>query len=165
MAETTGDIGAVHHTGLTVRDLDRSVAFYRDVLGCSVIMEQEKVGGYLADIVGYPDTSVRMAHLYDPGGRLVVELFEYRAPDMLAADLEPRRIGNAHLCFVVADLDAVYRRLVDQGVETFTPPVLIDTGVNTGGFGLYMHDPDGITLELFQPAPGTAADQLLHHGA
>jgi catechol 2,3-dioxygenase-like lactoylglutathione lyase family enzyme len=158
------DIGAIHHTGLTVRDLDRSVTFYRDVLGCSVIMEQEKVGGYLAEIVGYPDTSIRMAHLYDPAGRLVVELFEYRAPQPLPADLEPRRIGNAHLCFVVADLAAVYQRLVDQGVETFTPPVPIDTGVNAGGSGLYLRDPDGITLELFQPAPGTAADSLLHQG-
>lgn len=160
-----GDIGAVHHTGLTVRDLDRSVAFYRDVLGCSLIVEQEKIGGYLGEIVGYPDASVRMAHLYDPYGRLVVELFEYRAPEMLPADLEPRRIGNAHLCFVVADLDAVHRRLVSQGVKTFTPPVLIDTGVNAGGYGLYLHDPDGITLELFQPAPGTAADDLLRQGA
>jgi catechol 2,3-dioxygenase-like lactoylglutathione lyase family enzyme len=158
------DIGAVHHTGLTVGDLDRSVAFYRDVLGCSVIMEQEKVGGYLAAIVGYPDTSIRMAHLYDPAGRLVVELFEYRAHEMLPAELEPRRIGNAHLCFVVSDLDAVYARLVGQGVATFTPPVPIDTGVNAGGSGLYLHDPDGITLELFQPAPGTAADDLLQHG-
>lgn len=158
-------IGAVHHTGLTVRDLDRSVRFYRDALGCSVIMEQEKVGGYLAEIVGYPDASVRMAHLHDPAGRLVIELFEYRSPDMLDIDLEPRRIGNAHLCFVVADLDAVYQRVTAAGVETFTPPVLIDTGANAGGFGLYLRDPDGITLELFQPAPGTAAHDLLAYGA
>jgi len=156
-----GDIGAVHHTGLTVRDLDRSVAFYRDVLGCSVIMEQEKVGGYLAAIVGYPNASVRMAHLYDAAGRHVIELFEYRAPDLLDAELEPRRIGNAHLCFVVADLVAVHERLVQAGVELFSPPVPIDTGVNAGGYGLYLRDPDGITLELFQPAPGTAADALL----
>jgi catechol 2,3-dioxygenase-like lactoylglutathione lyase family enzyme len=128
-------------------------------------MEQEKIGGYLGAIVGYPDASVRMAHLYDPAGRHVIELFEYRAPDLLPADLEPRRIGNAHLCFLVADLHAVYDRLVSAGTSTYSPPVPIDTGVNAGGFGLYFTDPDGITLELFQPAPGTAADALLRQGA
>ena len=36
------------HTGFTVRDLDRSLAFYRDVLGMEVVLTQEKRGGYLA---------------------------------------------------------------------------------------------------------------------
>ena len=72
--------GRIHHTGYTVSDLDRSVAFYRDLLGCEVIAEQEKQGGYLAAIVGYPDAHVRMAHLRLPGGEHVVELFEYLTP-------------------------------------------------------------------------------------
>ena len=38
----------LHHTGYTVSDLDRSVAFYRDLLGCEVLATQEKEGGYLA---------------------------------------------------------------------------------------------------------------------
>jgi lactoylglutathione lyase len=157
------DIAAVHHTGLTVRDLDRSVAFYRDVLGCRVLMQQEKVGGYLAEIVGYPDASVRMAHLHDPAGRLVIELFEYRQPGVIDGPLEPARVGNAHLCFVVRELNEVYSRLKKAGVDSFlSPPIVIDTGANAGGMGLYLRDPDGITLELFQPAEGTAAHDLLH---
>jgi len=56
------------HTGFTVRDLERSLAFYRDALGMEVVFEQEKRGGYLAEIVGYPDAHVRMAHLQFPGG-------------------------------------------------------------------------------------------------
>jgi catechol 2,3-dioxygenase-like lactoylglutathione lyase family enzyme len=83
------DIGRVHHTGLTVRDLDRSVAFYRDLLGCSVAMEQDKTGGYLAAIVGYPEASVRMAHLRAPAGELVIELFQYLDPVSIDTDLEP----------------------------------------------------------------------------
>lgn len=145
------DIGRVHHVGLTVSDLDRSVAFYRDVLGCEVVMQQQKKGGYLADIVGYLDAAVSMCHLRAPSGELVVELFEYHSPDLLAADLEPRRIGNAHLCFLVDDLHSVYDRLVADGVDFVSAPVEIDTGANAGGWGLYLRDPDGITLELFQP--------------
>ena len=55
----------------------------------------------------------------------------------------------------------MYRRLVDAGVETFvSPPVLVDTGINTGGYGIYLRDPDGIVLEIFQPPKrdGAGAD-------
>jgi len=106
------DIRQVLHVGLTVRDLDRSVAFYRDQLGCEPIMRQEKKGGYLAAIVGYPD---------------------------------------AHLCFLVPDLRTVHARLAAAGVDFVSGPVEVDTGANAGGLGLYLRDPDGITLELFQP--------------
>ncbi len=37
------------------------------------------------------------------------------------------------------------------GVDTFvSPPVEVDTGINTGGYGLYLRDPDGILVEIFQ---------------
>jgi catechol 2,3-dioxygenase-like lactoylglutathione lyase family enzyme len=147
-------VNRIHHTGLTVTDLERSISFYRDLLGCVEVMRQEKRGGYLAAIVGYADADVKMAHLCAPTGDHIIELFEYRTPEAIPTALEPRRVGNAHLCFVVDDLDAVYQRLRSAGVETFSPPVEIDTGVNRGGKGLYLRDPDGITLELFQPPAG-----------
>ena len=56
-------VNGLHHTCYTVSSLDRSLAFYRDALGCEVLATQEKQGGYLAAIVGYPDAHVRMAHL------------------------------------------------------------------------------------------------------
>jgi len=154
--------GAVQHTGLTVSNLERSVDFYVRILGCTLIMAQEKTGGYLAEIVGYPGASVKMAHLSDPAGHHVIELFEYIVPEMVQAQLEPRRIGNAHLCFMVSDLDAVYDVIKDEGITFISGPVEVDTGANAGGAGLYLRDPDGITMELFQPAPGTAAYKLLH---
>ena len=147
----------LHHTGYTVSDLDRSVAFYRDLLGCEVLATQEKEGGYLAAIVGYPDAHVRMAHLCVPGGEHVIELFEYLAPAGDRADVEPRNVGASHLCFIVADLSALYDSLRDRGVTSFvSPPVDVDTGINRGGQALYLRDPDVITIELFQP-PAAAA--------
>src|SRR5581483_203623 len=146
-------VNGLHHTCYTVSDLAGSLAFYRDVLGCEVLAEQEKAGGYLAAIVGYPDAHVRMAHLRVPGGDHVIELFEYVAPAGSAADVEPCNVGASHLCFLVDDLPALYERLRRAGVNTFvSPPVEVDTGINRGGFALYLRDPDGITVELFQPA-------------
>ena len=156
------DIGRVHHVGLTVRDIERSVTFYSDLLECTVVMRQEKTGGYLAQIVGYPEASVRMAHLRAPSGELIIELFEYVHPATMDVDLEPARVGNAHICFLLPDLDAVHDRLVARGVEFLSAPAVIDTGVNTGGKGIYLRDPDGITLELFQPAPSSDAGRSIY---
>jgi lactoylglutathione lyase len=145
----------LHHTGFTVSSLDRSVAFYRDLLGCEVMAAQEKEGGYLAAIVGYPDAHVRMAHLRVPAGEHVIELFEYLAPEGAKADVAPRNVGSSHLCFIVDDLPATYERLRERGVDSFvSPPIEVDTGVNRGGYALYLRDPDGITVELFQPPAG-----------
>jgi catechol 2,3-dioxygenase-like lactoylglutathione lyase family enzyme len=145
-----GIVTGVDHVGLTVTDLDRSVKFYTEVLDCDVVVAQEKRGGYLAAIVGYPDADVKMAHLQPPGGGQRIELFQYRNPVSRPRDLEPRNVGNAHLCFVVDDVDALYQRVVSRGAETFSAPVEVDTGVNKGGAAFYMRDPDGITLEIFQ---------------
>jgi catechol 2,3-dioxygenase-like lactoylglutathione lyase family enzyme len=143
-------ISGVDHIGLTVVDLDRSIAFYTEVLECEIVFRQEKKGGYLAAIVGYPDADIRMVHLQPAGTTTRIELFEYRQPPSRPRDLEPRNVGNAHICFVVSDLTALYERLVAHNVTTLSPPIEVDTGVNAGGESLYLRDPDGITLELFQ---------------
>ncbi len=153
--------GAIQHTGLTVSNLDRSIDFYTRILGCKVIMQQEKTGGYFAEIVGYPNASVKMAHLSDPAGHHIIELFEFVTPTVIETHLEPRRVGNAHLCFMVSDLDAMYEKIKDEDIIFFSGPVAVDTGANAGGAGLYLRDPDGITMEVFQPAPGTDAYKLL----
>jgi catechol 2,3-dioxygenase-like lactoylglutathione lyase family enzyme len=146
-------VRGLHHTGYTVADLERSLHFYRDLLGMVVVAEQEKDGGYLAAIVGYPDAHVRMAHLRFPGGQHMLELFQYLSPrGSTDHAIEPRDSGSQHLCFEVEDLVALYERLIQAGVSSFfSPPIEVDTGVNKGGFGLYLRDPDGIPVELFQP--------------
>ena len=138
------------HTGLTVRDLDRSLAFYRDTLGMETVFEQEKEGGYLAAIVGYPRAHVRMAHLAFPGDGHRLELFQYLEPEPRGEPGEPRDLGITHVCLLVEDVGALHERLRSAGVDFYSDPVLVDTGANAGGVGVYLRDPDGITLELVQ---------------
>jgi catechol 2,3-dioxygenase-like lactoylglutathione lyase family enzyme len=64
-------------------------------------------------------------------------------------------VGVAHLSFVVGDIGAEYQRLAGNGVEFISAPVDISEGMNKGGRACYFKDPDGITLELFQPAAVT----------
>ncbi len=142
---------SLHHTGLTVRDLDRSLDFYRDLLGMELLFEQEKAGGYLARIVGYPDAHVRMAHLRFPEDEHRLELFQYLSPASRGRAGEPRDVGITHVCLRVDDIEALHERLRAAGVAFTSEPVLVDTGANAGGVGVYLRDPDGVTVELFQP--------------
>ena len=90
---------AIHHTSLTVSDLERSVAFYT-ALGLEVVLRQTPGGTYLQTITGFPDVVIKQAHLSLPGGGHRLELFEYVRPvgqPIRARTCDP---GSTHLAFV-----------------------------------------------------------------
>jgi catechol 2,3-dioxygenase-like lactoylglutathione lyase family enzyme len=144
----------VHHTSYTISNLERSLEFYVGLLGCELLWQREISDKYFCDIVGFPECTVRAAHLSIPGSEHVIELFQYVSPEGKPMDLQPNNPGSSHLAFVVEDLSVVYEQLKAKGVNFRTPPVTIDAGVNKGGYGVYILDPDGITMELFQPPKG-----------
>jgi lactoylglutathione lyase len=141
-----------------VSDLDRSVAFYRDVLGLELVNQWDSEQPYLRTIVGFPDASLRIALLRlpaSPAGRSGhhIELLEYRSPRGQRTDPRTCNPGNVHVSFLVDDLDAAYAELSAKGVRFKSAPVAIDHGRNRGARAVYLLDPDDITLELVQPAP------------
>ena len=143
----------LHHTGLTVSDLERSLLFWRDAMGMDVLFQQEKDGGYLEEIVGEPGAHVRMAHLAFGGEGPRIELFQYLAPSGGQHLSRPADQGFVHVCVACEDLDERMKRLVAAGGTPFSEPVVIDTGVNRGGRGVYLRDPDGHVVELFERPP------------
>jgi catechol 2,3-dioxygenase-like lactoylglutathione lyase family enzyme len=142
---------SVAHTSYTVSDLDRSLAFYVGLLDCEVIWQREIRDGYFRTIVGLPGCVVRAAQLRVPGGGHVLELFEYLEPHGVPADMRNNNPGSSHMAWVVDDLPAFYEQLSKQGVRFRSEPVYIDAGANRGAYAAYALDPDGITVELFQP--------------
>ena len=151
-----GVIGVLH-TGITVSDLDRSVAFYRDVLGLELVAQWDSAQPYLRRVVGYPDAELRIALLRVPAASGAagphIELLEYRQPRGTRPDAGTYHPGNVHVAFVVEDLDATHRALAGRGVRFKSDPVVIDHGRNTGARAVYAFDPDDVTLEFVQPAP------------
>jgi catechol 2,3-dioxygenase-like lactoylglutathione lyase family enzyme len=151
-------VTGIFHTGLTVSDVERSVAFYRDVLGLELVNQWDSAQPYLRTIVGYSDAELRIALLRVPGPPAGVsghhiELLEYRRPRGTRGDANTYHPGNVHVSFVVDDLDATYRALHARGVRFKSEPVTIDHGRNRGARAVYALDPDDITLEFVQPAP------------
>ena len=143
-------IGA-HHTSYTVEDMNRSLAFYRDLLGFEIVHERPEVtASYFRIIVGIPDCVVHAVLMKIPGTDHHLELFEYKHPRGMAQDLIPNNPGSSHIAYYVDDLIALYTRLKDAGVSFVTEPVYLDQGPNKGGWSVYARDPDGIPIELFQ---------------
>ena len=151
-------IGA-EHTSFTVSDLDRSLEFYVGWLGLEVIhIRPEIKNRYFREIVGFPEGVIRGAFLRIPGSEHRLELFEYLEPRGTPADVRTNNPGSAHVAFFVEDVRAAYEELAARGVRFRSPPVDLDEGPNVGGVSVYMLDPDGITLELFQAPPGRLTD-------
>jgi catechol 2,3-dioxygenase-like lactoylglutathione lyase family enzyme len=147
-----GIIGA-DHTCFTVSDMARTLAFYRDLLGFEIIHERPAVtNNYFRKIIGFPDAVVHAVYMGIPGTTHRLELFEYKHPKGVAQNLTPNNPGSSHLAYFVDDLRALYAKLKAANVQFISDgPIYMDEGPNTGGWALYMQDPDGIVIELFEP--------------
>ena len=149
-------VRSVFHTGFVVADLDASLRFYCDGLGLVLRHRQVQHNAYTATLLGYPDAAIEIAQLKfaegapPPSGH-VLELISYEHPASAAADPERSTLGSGHLAFVVDDIFETAEVLERLGACFINSPVRITEGINTGGWAAYLHDPDGVTLELLQP--------------
>ena len=136
--------------GIQVADLDRSVAFYRDILGFELIFAWNPQAEYIRTIVGYPEADIHAAILRPPNSELFLDILEYRNVEKAPVDTRTANPGTAHLAFFTDDCDGLYDELTAKGVRSVNPPVTPTIGPNTGGRVVYMIDPDGIRVELIQ---------------
>jgi lactoylglutathione lyase len=143
-------VGA-HHTAYQVADLDRSLAFYRDLLGFELVWQRVNREEYVRRIVGQPDATLHQAMLRVPGSDHMLELIDYRGVDRAPVDTNPVNPGTAHICLLVREFQAFYDMLVAAGVPSVSDgPVAVSSGPNEGRLAVYMIDPDGFRLELLE---------------
>lgn len=144
-------IGA-DHTGITVSNLERSLAFWRDVLGFEFSHAAHQKGELAREITGVEGAEIKLAVLKTPGGHKI-ELLEYLAPvDRKRGNLRPCDVGFVHVALIVEDLDAALDRIAVSGWKTAGQPQILTKGPNAGKRVVYVRDPDGTTIELMQPA-------------
>ena len=149
-------IVGVHHTSRTVSDLDRSLAFYRDLLGMPVELDTEMQGEMLEREVAMPGAHLRIC-LLRTGADTVLELLQYLQPvgTPFPAGVRPADVGTHHVALLVADIRASYDALTRAGVEFTYPPQEVDAGYFRGHWTAYCYDPDRLIVELWQlPAGG-----------
>ncbi|QNN45871.1 VOC family protein [Thermomonas brevis] len=138
MATRPFDVRRLDHVVLRVRDLDRSEAFYRDVLGCAVARRRDdlglrhlRAGASMIDLVAVDGT------LGQRGGA--------------AAGTEGRNLD--HLCLRIEPFDeaAIVAHLAAHGLAPLGP-ASSNFGAEGDGPSLYFDDPDGNAVELKGPS-------------
>ncbi|HZV72253.1 MAG TPA: VOC family protein [Conexibacter sp.] len=145
----------IDHVGFTVADLDRSIAWYTRFLGSEPLaVAYGWDAPYSAEMIGYPGCVIDWAYFALPGGGRL-ELVHYVEPPPASVDVETFNTANGHLCVVVDDIHAEFARLREHASFRSPEPVQIPVGPNAGGWGGYLRDPDGITIQLLQPPTGS----------
>jgi len=146
--EATNGVGAVRHVGIVVSDMERSVRFYRDVLGLTPTTTLEESGNYVDTLLSLQHADVLTVKLAAPRGEAVVELLQFKSHPDRGSGLRPiYAIGPSHIAFDVADVDRLYRRLSQAGVRCNAAPVRSPNGECKV---VCCQDPDGVTIELVE---------------
>ena len=145
---------AIHHAGLVVTDLDRSIYFYHDVLGLPFANEptpwfagpelEQGVGRARCDVA--PGVAVGRRGL-DHGAHRVRQ-----PPSQQYAPVANNHLGAAHVCFRVDDVRAKKAELESKGVIFYSDVNVVDEGPLAGWRWVYFSDPDGLALELVEVA-------------
>ena len=142
------------HVGLCVSDLSRALAFYRDLLGFTVLGELQMAGEPTATLLGLPDVDLHAVYVERDGVR--IELLHYRRPGVVEGTA-PRPMnapGLTHLSLRVEDLPGLLDRLRSAGVRVLEDRRIDLPAVPAGA--AFVCDPDGTLIELVE-APGDPA--------
>lgn len=137
------EIKDLGHVVLYVRNLERSVAFYRDVLGFRQIAP---------DPAGDPELSFPAAAFTSASGRTHHELLLIEVGEDAQAQPRGRRVGLYHIGLKVGDTDDELRGALAQLQEAGV--TVTGASDHTVSHSLYILDPDGNELELYVDVPG-----------
>jgi glyoxylase I family protein len=142
----------IHHMSFTVSDMGRSVAFYRDILGMSIIWDSAQAGvkikGESSDnLTDCPGTELHIVFLGI--NEKFIELVEYTPRGKQMVENKASDTGSAHVCFKTENLQELYKRLSAFRTRLHCAPQNLGGGLRV----MYFRDPDGIILEAMQGDP------------
>lgn len=150
-------VQAVRSIGITVTDMDRSLAFYQDVLSFERESGEEVAGEDYERLYGVFGLRLRTARLRL--GEERIELMQFLAPQgrPIPVDSHSNDLWFQHVALIVSDMDRAYAKLREHKVQHASsgPQRLPDWNPNAGGISaFYFRDPDGNHLEILHFPPG-----------
>jgi len=145
------DATGVSHIAVCVRDLERSLAFYRDILGMQVDFDevQDTTTGGLPSVYKNARKTRRTVHVrYGPGQTTPsLVLTSHPGEDNDGTPIKLDQVGISHLSFTVSDVKALAEELVSKGVE-MAAPLEAFTAPDGRVSSIFVFDPDGILLQF-----------------
>jgi catechol 2,3-dioxygenase-like lactoylglutathione lyase family enzyme len=150
-------MNGVSHVAIGVRDMDRSIKFYRDLLRLEVRFDGMQPTGRMPALYASPETgNRRAAHLhYGKGSTAGFLVLSERPGGTPGEAIKLDQVGISHFSWWVDDIRAIHAKLKDAGVRILVAPAEVDSagyGDPTGKKYLtcLFEDPDGIILQLDQ---------------
>lgn len=145
----------MYHTGFVVSDMERSLAFYRDLLGLEEERNAVLEGEFISELLGFDGLKLHIVFLSNGDMRHSLELMQYLNPK--GGPVAPRArndVGATHMGVVVDDMDSLYAEFLEKGVKSVSPPVhRPDAEYPWARKACYVEDPDGNWLEFVERAP------------
>lgn len=144
----------IHHSGLIVSDLDRSIAFYCRTFGMELVTvppDDFRSGAMFDAALGLNAVQIRMATLRLGDSKF--ELLEYRTPRSAQETAIPKyTIGAGHIAIEVDDIVAKKTEMEQAGIQFLSDINRVEAGPQAGFHWVYCLDPDGSVIELVQIA-------------
>lgn len=138
----------VRHFGIVVTDIEKSLHFYKDLLGLKIKRDMLEQGKFVDDILGLKNVKVRTIKMLADEGNTLVELLWYQSHK--GKQIKNKKIfgiGPSHLALTVDNLENLYQKLKLEGVKFNCPPQISPDGKAKVAF---CYDPDGVPLELVE---------------
>jgi len=145
--EATG----VSHIAICVRDMEKSLTFYRDILKMRVVLDQvqDTTKGGLPHVYGHARKTRRTVHVRSGEDNTIPSLVITTHPGEEAdgGPIKLDQVGISHVSFSVKDLNGLVAELQASGVELAAP---LEAFTNAQGIvsSIFAYDPDGILVQF-----------------
>jgi glyoxylase I family protein len=143
----------IHHAAVIVADLEKSLHFYRDILGWKVLLCDTLSTQNTAEVLGIPGVEGRTVILQKEDGLAegMIELIEIinPKPKSINDGKDFRTTGLRLLSFRVKDIEEVYDYLLDKGIKFISPPRPLDLSGYSIKACIFL-DPDDVQIEIIE---------------
>jgi len=150
---TTGfsQVKKVDAIGITVRDMDRAVKFYSEVLGFKKLTDTEMSGEEYEKLEGVFGLHIRVVHMQLGDESIALTDYLTSGGRSIPENMQSNDLAFQHIAIVVSDMDKAYVQLRKYNVEHIStaPQTLPVSNVAAAGIkAFYFHDQDNHSLEL-----------------
>ncbi len=141
---------AISHIAICTRDMDKSLAFYRDALGMKVLFDgytDPTEGGRLHNYQQARQSRRRVSLSFGAGQKPTLTITSHPGEDIVGTPLKLDQMGITHFSFTVPDTEALLEELLAKGVPLGGPRTAF-TNAQRRIRSFYVYDPDGIIVQF-----------------
>jgi catechol 2,3-dioxygenase len=144
------EASAISHIAICTRDMEKSLAFYRDILGMRVLFDgptDPTEGGRTHNYQQVRQSRRRVSLSFGGDKKPTLTITSHAGEEITGQPLKLDQMGITHFSFTVPDTEALLQELLAKGVPLGGPRAAF-TNAQGRVRSFYVHDPDGILIQF-----------------